>query len=406
MSLINVIAFGLRGWAALAKLVFVTYLGFFSYDSLLGQFAVFATICIVFTQVAGLEINQTIGRKLHALSQQEQKQLFQLQAIASLVSYSVLSVLIVSLYYDLFEYYWVVGVLILYLEHYTTELYRLYVLQLNPLKASLLLFIKNFGWVLLFITLHRLGYITASIESILIFWLVFLLLSAIVGSPKIKSVAEINSVFKIGAWQKNTWDLVWSSRFFILSAIAIAGIGAVDKLIIVKYFSVEQLGEYYLYQTIASIPALIISFSIGATLWPKCIKLAATGDNVEYELLWKKLNNIVLVVTAFLSLTIALAAPIVLRLFDRPSNDLILLYVLILSSSSFVLCDPYKLNLYITRKDRELLLGNVIQLLLVVAFVLVALLVNKIEAVAVGLFSANTLSLFYYRYQALGDMRN
>lgn len=399
MSTTNIIAFGLRGGSALAKLVFVSYLGYFSYNFLLGQFVVFVTITAVFTQVAGLEINQTIGRKFHALSQGEQKQLFQHQAIASLGSYIILSSSIVVMYYGLLESYWIAGVFILYLEHYTTELYRLYIIKLRPLKASLLIFTKNFGWVILFVLLHHLELISASIEPVLLLWLVFLLLSSIIWNPKIEILGAIKNCFHLDAWPKKTWRLVWSSRLFILSAISIACIGAVDKLIIAKYFGTEQLGRYYLYQTIASMPALVISFSIGATIWPKCIKLAATGNKNEYAILWKKLNNFYIFVITVLSLTIAIVTPVVLNILDRPLGEPSLLYILIASNAAFVLCEPYKLNLYTGGKDRALVIGNVTQLLLVIAFVAVGLLLSKIEAVAAGILIANTLSLLLYRCQ-------
>ena len=399
MNLTNIIAFGLRGGSALAKLVFVTYLGYFRYDFLLGEFALFVTITIVFTQVAGLEINQTIGRKLHALSKGEQKQLFQQQAIASLVSYIILSSSIIIFYYNLLESYWIAGVLILCLEHYTTELYRLYILKLRPLRASLLVFIKNFGWVIMFIMLHHLELISANMESILILWLAFLLLSSIIGNPKTEILADIKNSFHLEAWPKKTWRLVSSSKFFILSAIVIACIGALDKLLIEKYFGTEQLGRYYVYQTIASIPALIISFSIGATLWPRCIKLAAMGNEKDYAVLWRKLNALYLLAITFLSLVIAIVTPVVFKILDRSPSDLTLLYILIASSATFVLCDPYKLNLYAGGKDYALVIGNVTQLMLVMAFVTVGLLLRKIEAIAIGVLAANTLSLLFYRHQ-------
>jgi O-antigen/teichoic acid export membrane protein len=396
VNLIDIIAFALRSGSALAKLVFVTYLGLLSYDSLLGQFAVFSTIAIVFTQIAGLEINQTIGRKLHSLSKNEQVRLYHYQVIAALISYLLLSGPIIILYNGLLEVYWIVGVLILCLEHYTTELYRFYILTLNPLKASLLLFTKNSGWVLLFIVLHQYGYIAAKMSSILFLWLLCLLIAATIGSPKCKAIYSIYQNFDSKNWRKQTFHLVWSSKLFMLSAIAIAGIGAVDKLLIGSYFTLEQLGDYYFYQTIASIPALVVSFSIGATLWPKCIKLAATGDWLQYIELWRSLKTNYTFIIVTLSLAIAFAIPIVLKSLNRPVSSLELLYTLIASSSALAICDPYKLDLYVRKRDKALLMGNATQLLLVLTLVVIGVTTNKIEFAAIGLFVANLVSLFLY----------
>jgi O-antigen/teichoic acid export membrane protein len=393
------ISFCLRGGSALAKLIFVLYLGHFNYDSLLGQFALFATITAVFTQVAGLEINQTIGRKLHAIGDEERKKLFLHQIIASLIAYAIISSAIVTIYYNLLGVYWILGLAILYLEHYTTELYRLYILKLRPLKAALLLFIKNFGWVALFIALHYFGVISANIQFILIFWLAFLMVSSIIGNQSFEISTDIKkSLLKNGSF-KYTRKLVWSSRFFILSALAVALIGAIDKLLIGKFFGTEQLGRYYLYQTVASIPALMVAFSIGATLWPRCIKLAATGSEHEYVVLWRRLNALYWMVITSVSLAISILMPFALNMLGRPSDDLSIFYILLASSAAFVLCEPYKLNLYTGGKDHALVIGNILQLILVIAFVMVGLILGKIEAVAIGVLFANILSLFLYHLQ-------
>lgn len=159
------------------------------------------------------------------------------------------------------------------------------------------------------------------------------------------------------------------------------------------------MGRYFLYQTIANIPAIIISFSIGATLWPKCIKLAATGDQEGFSILWEKLNSLYLLIIFSLSVLIAVFVPITFKVLERFPDDFALLYTLIASSAAFVLCDPYKLSLYTDRKDRALLVGNMIQLLLVTSFVGGGLLLNNIESIAMGLFAANSLSLLSYRFE-------
>jgi len=397
--LLHFISFGLRGGAALAKLFFVIYLGHLNYDSLVGQFAIFATITIVFTQLAGLEINQTIGRKLHALGDYEKKSLFQHQVIASLFSYAMLSTIIVAIYYNLLGSYWVAGLMVLYLEHYTTELYRLYILNLRPLKATLLLFIKNFGWIALFVLLHYLEVVSAKIEHVLILWLGFLLLASFIGTSNIKILSDAKNLIFSKGCLGNTWRLVWSSRFFILSAVAIAFIGAIDKLLIGRFFSAEQLGGYYFYQTIASIPALIVSFSIGATLWPKCIKLAATGNEADYLILWKRLNSLYWIIIISASLAIAISIPFALKALDRSPDELSVFYLLLASSAAFALCEPHKLHLYTGGEYQALLIGNVLQLITVVVFVMTGLLLGGIDAVAAGLLSANILSFYLYRHQ-------
>jgi O-antigen/teichoic acid export membrane protein len=392
----NLIAFSLRLASALAKLVFVTYLGYFSYHSLIGQFAMISTMAIVFTQVAGLEINQTIGRQLHSLNKHQQERLYKYQAIASLCFYLVLCTFILILYKDLLKTYWIAGVLILCLEHYTTELYRFHILTINPFKASMIMFVKNVGWVWLFIVLHHTGYISADIGNILLLWLAFLLISAAIGGPSCQTIANAYKHFDSTKWYKHMFELVWSSKWFLVSAIAVAGIGAVDKLLIGGYFTLDKLGQYYSYQTIASIPALVVSFSIGATLWPKCIKLSATGKKEEYSKLWKKLNRYVILLMIVLSSGIAVTVPLLFETLKNKPTDYILLYTLISANLFLALCDPFKLKLYISHHDLALVAGNVTQLLLIATVVVCSLAFHEIKIVALSVLLANAVAWIFY----------
>ena len=396
----NAIAFGLRLSSAVAKFLLVTYLGFRDHETLLGELALFVAITTIFTQVAGLELNQVIGRRLQSLSRHERNRLLNFHALASGIVYLLAVPTIYFFYWELLELYWVIGIPILILEHYVTEIYRLNILDLKPVRASVVLFLKNVGWVALFIALIEIGGWNPAMELILVCWL-FFLVCAVIASVFLNGMPQPDACsFHFRKSIRGVAELVWSAKTFVVSATAIAGIGAIDKLIIAHYFSLDELGVFYLFQTIATIPAIIVSFSIGATIWPKCIKYAALGQEAECKRIWNELNRLFVVVTIVLSTALALVVMFSLNIsiVDRYQQDYLVFILLLGASAFFVMCDPYKLKLYIQRKDRILLIANVAQFSIVALFVLIGAQQKEMEFLTGSICAANFVALISFRY--------
>jgi O-antigen/teichoic acid export membrane protein len=391
----NMIAFFLRGSSAFARLVFVIYLGANYPPSLVGDYGLLVTLTVVFSQLAGLEIHQLVVRDLHRLNELGLKKLMSRQLISNAGAYAILISILTWIYQDWLGNYWILVGLILIADHYTTELYRYNVAKLNTIKATSLLALKNIGWVVCLLALDMLGLYSLSMISILATWSIFLIFSVIIGTP---NLSIINYILQSKMWRAEiiaSFGVAWKSRYFMISAAAITMIVALDKFFIELNYSKEDFGLYFFTYSIASVPALIVSFTVGLTVWPKCIKLRGEGRFHEYESNWSKLGLLYLLIIIGLSFAIYFGA----LFFDfnlKDSFNLNLLGLLLVVSGAMALIEPLKLRLYLEGLDLNLALMNVFHLVVVILSILVFYKSGDVKSVAVGLIIANLIALLAY----------
>lgn len=395
------LGFLLRGGSAGAKFLFVIYLAGKASSALLGQVAVLLTIAAIFAQVAGLEINQVIGRQLHGLSLNERTRMLRRQAQAAMVAYLVLAPAALLVYTDLLADYWISALGILVLEHFIIEVYRFNILMLRSVYASSLLFIKNVGWVLLFVVLVETGLAVPSFSLVLHCWFGVLV---VIAAPLLltrHAWPTLQEFLTSKTWPGQSLNLVWQARTYNLSAVAIAGIGSVDKLVIAGKFPAADLGIYFFFATCASIVSLTVSFSIGATVGPQCIKVHASLGRDAYLPHLRRLKRLYLLTTLATMAVILLPADFLLTHFGKADylSHIGTLYLLTLSAALVVLSEPYKINAYLERQDLVLVAGNLFHLLSVTLCVALFTVKRDIVWVSAGMLLS---SLLVYVYFALG----
>lgn len=398
MKMVSVLGFLLRGGSAGAKFLFVLYLAGKASSTLLGQVAVLMTIAAVFAQVAGLEINQVIGRQLHALSAGERLRVLRRQAQAAMVAYLVLAPVAVLAYADLLSPHWFSVCGILVLEHFITEVYRFNILMLRPVYASSLLFIKNVGWVLVFVVLVESGVATPSMSLVLYCWFGVLVATATPLLLNRHAWPTLKEFLAPSTWLTQSGALVWQARTFIVSAFAAAGIGAIDKLLIAGRFPAADLGVYFFFATCASIITLVVSFSVGATVGPQCIKIHATQGREAYLPHYRRLKRLYLLTVLGTMVAIVLPADFMLTHFGKADyhSQIKILYFLIPSAALIVLCEPYKINAYLARQDLALVSGNIFHLLCVTVCVAIFSVKRDIFWVSVGVLLSSLLTYTYF----------
>ncbi|WP_433692498.1 lipopolysaccharide biosynthesis protein [Herbaspirillum seropedicae] len=398
MKLISLLGFFLRGGSAGAKFLFVLYLAGKTSSSLLGQVAVLMTIAAAFTQVAGLEINQVIGRQLHALTERERLRLLRRQAQAAMLVYLVLAPTLVFAYADMFADHWLSFSGILLLEHFLIEVYRFNILVLRPVYASSLLFIKNVGWVLLFMVLVELNVATPSLSLVLYCWFGVLALTALPLLITPHAWPTLNELLAPSNWLPQSGALVWQARTFILSAVAAAGISSVDKLLIAGKFPSSDLGIYFFFFTCASLISLVASFSIGATIGPQCIKIYTTEGRKAYLPHLRHLKKLYWTASIATMAVIILPADFLLTFFGKTDyhRHTEILYLLAPSAALVVLCEPYKMDAYLERQDWVLLGGNFFHLVSVTVCIALFSLKADIDWIAAGVLLSSLLTYAYF----------
>lgn len=398
MNAVHFLGFVLRGGSAGAKFLFILYLASKASSALLGQVAIVMTLATVFSQVAGLEINQVIGRQLHALSIDERLRILRRQAQAGIVAYLLLLPLAIVAYADLLADYWISTCGILILEHFIIEVYRFNILMVRSVYASGLLFIKNAGWVLLFVFLVESDIARPSLPLVLHCWFGVLSVIAVPLLVTRDAWLTIKEFFTSSTWLPQSAALVWQARTFIVTALV--GIGAIDKLVIADQFPAAELGVYFFFATCASIITLIVSFTIGATVGPQCIKVYATQGREAYLPHLHRLKRLYLITTIVTMAAIMLPADLLLTHFGKEDylSHIEILFWLTPSAALLVLCEPYKINAYLERQDLLLMIGSLFHLLSVVVCVLLFAVKRDIVWVSAGVLLS---SLMIYLYFAL-----
>lgn len=396
MNNVNALGFVLRGGSAGAKFLFVLYFASKANSAILGQVALVITIAAVFSQVAGLEINQVVGRQLHALSINERMLLLRRQAQAIVIAYILILPLAILAYADLLADHWISICGILVLEHFILEVYRFNILMMRTVYASILLFIKNAGWVLLFVLLVESDLASPSLQLVLHCWFGVLALIAIPLLINRDAWLTIKEFFTLSTWPAQSAALVWQSRTFIVSALV--GIGAIDKLVIADQFPVADLGVYFFFATCASIITLIVSFSIGATVGPQCIKVHATLGRDAYLPHLRRLKRLYLLTTLVTMAMIMLPADYLLTYFGKAEyhSQIEILYFLTLSAALLVLCEPYKINAYVERQDLLLMIGTIVHLVSVVVCVLLFAVKRDVVWISAGVLLSSVLIYLYF----------
>lgn len=391
------LSFSLRSLSAASKFFLVSYLGVTLTPDSLGQFALFATIVVLFTQVAGLEINQTLGRRIHGITRQARVEYFSQHVVLASLSYVLLSLILVYSYYGSFDGLWHLALPILYLEHITTELYRYRIQLLMPIRASLCIFLKN-AWILISVPLHEIALFPEfTISNIFVCWLVSLILSLVVGMPIVRRAEVAYFIRKKILLLGRSIALLRQSSLLILSAFFVTVTSVFDKLYIERILDLPSLGEYFLYQTISSMPAILVSFTLMVTAWPQCVRLSALGQIRLYmearSALGKSMIRILLVTSSVVFIVALFAS----KYFENLSINLLLLSALLASSAFFSLCDVQKLDLYTSHDDLALVFGNFLHAVIVLIAILSAgYFWGGHEAIAVGAMGGNLVSLILY----------
>lgn len=396
MNKVNALGFVLRAGSAGAKFLFVIYLASKASSAILGQVAIVITIAALFSQVAGLEINQVVGRQLHALSIDERLRLLRRQAQAVVVAYLLLLPLAILFYADLLADYWISTCGILVLEHFILEVYRFNILMVRTVYASILLFIKNAGWVLLFVFLVESDLASPSLQLVLQCWFGVLAVIALPLLINRDAWLTVKEFFTLSTWPAQSAALVWQARTFIVSALV--GIGAIDKLVIADQFPASDLGVYFFFTTCASIITLIVSFSIGATVGPQCIKAHATLGREAYLPYLRRLKRLYALTTVVTMVMIMLPADYLLTYFGKAEyhSQIEILFLLTLSAALLVLCEPYKINAYVERQDLFLMIGTIVHLLSVVVCVLLFAVKRDIVWISAGVLLSSVLIYLYF----------
>ncbi len=395
----NVVALGFRLASGGARFLFVIYLARFATPELIGGFGLIATLTILFTQLAGLELNQVVGRRLHAhpwpvVSMDLARQL-RLMLIAHLVLVVGFVITYSSGYGKLAP---AIGA-ILVLEHLVTEVYRILVLLMRTALASFILFTKNVTWMLLYLVAVHAMHLQQSLSLLVLVWLGVLAIVSIAIAFALHRSGLLRQLLVSPTDAKAALAMLKEAAPFMTSALAIGLASTFDRLVIEASFTTAQFGVYFFYFTYASAISLLVTFTIGATVGPRCIKAYTSGNAALFRHERRRAGQLYAAVSAATALALALAAQPVISLLKSEEYLAYVpaLYFILISQAVFVNFDPMKIDLYLSRKDAALMVSNIFYLIAVIFSVVSLSYFGNINIVAFGVLASTFAGYVFFK---------
>jgi len=397
------INFLLRASSAAIKFLFVIFLANFESASLVGEYALLATISAIFIQIIGFDVTTVVGRALHKTDRRGKFKLLIKQYSIYAGSYLFFSILI------FFSFYVFVGkeigiavffMLIVLLEHFFTEVFRTFVSLVKVKVATIIQFIKTVPYIVFLILFSYISNEDITIENIIFSWFINLFLVFVFFAIYfIKEISFRNLKFVFVGFIECKEILSEAIPYFLVIIFGVL-FSNIDKLIIGKYLGNELLGIYFTYFTICSVLSLLISFTVGVKQGPIAIKIFSEKGGSDYLLVRKNLIRDYVRVLIFGGMVIVFVGSIYLIFIENETKiENYITFILLFFSVVFLsLSQPFKLDLCLLKNDVKIVFAFLSSLIL--NLIILYLLIQKYNIVGAALASAISslymLISFYY----------
>lgn len=362
-------SFILRGISSGVKFLFVLYLSSFTSGTVVGQYALIATITAITVQLIGFDVTTIIGRLIHKTERNGKVKLLESQYSFYLINYIVFFPLIFFLFLkfvkDDFFFAMLFGFTIV-VEHFFTEVFRTLVSLVKVKFATIIQFLKSVPYIV-FIILSSFFYdIDISIEFIIISWLMNLLLVFIFFFFKCWNGLNLDLYF---LFDKKTYVGIKHLLFSAIPYFSITVLGVlfsqIDKFFINDYLGHELLGVYFTFFTICSVLTLFISLTVGVNQGPVVIKIFSQSGVGAYISARKRLVS-----SYFKYITIGFIVSLIVgSLYIYISNkgiysdNYLSFFILLLSTAILAFGQVFRVDLYLLEKDKVLFLIYISSLL-------------------------------------------
>lgn len=287
--------------------------------------------------------------------------------------------------------------LLLVLDHFTQELYRVLLVFKKPVIASALFFIKVGLWIFPLFTLWILGYNDfMNIQSILSFWTLFELIALLFGlfffvklPFKIDFKKPINK-----EWIKK--GLLISLPFFI-GTIASNVIEYSDIYMIKAHFELEgdtQVGIYSFFVGMGNIVQMFVQSAILIVFAPKLLE-SFSKDKLKYNKLHSQMTKQNIIASAGIALVVFIFLYPLVQFLDKTSiaENYNLIYLLVGAKVLFNISMIYHYHLYVRHQDKSIIMSMVLAAIANVILNLILIPVYGIYGAAIATFTSFVMIL-------------
>lgn len=371
-SLLNI---GIRGATLVSKFILIFFLAIFFNAADVGLYGLITSSIGYALYAFGFDFYLYSGRELIGTDKQLIGSMIKDQFVLYLFSYVFMSpVFLIAFYQGFIPWYFAPAFfIILILEHIGQELNRVLVALSSQLWASVILFIRSGVWCLLVILMMWLIPTTRSLNNLLIFWIFGSVLSNILCAYVLKK-------YGFSGWTNKT-DWGWIKRGvktalpYFMTTLVLQALFTADRYLMKIHFGDEILGAYVLFASFAFAISTFVDAGVFVFFYPMLIHAFKKNDALEYRRIFSQMSKNVVILVSVLSLIgIILIKPILLITKKTIYlNNVPLFYVLLLAIWFQVLGWIPQYGLYAKRKDREIIVSNLVASILFFPFVFPAM---------------------------------
>jgi len=387
IRLLNV---GLRGVSMGSRFLLIFALAKIFEPAQLGLFGLMMATVSFSVLVIGADYYTYSQRELLARPHEQWAFVIQHQIKAQLILYGfLLPAQVLIFIFGLMDWQYALWFFaLLVVEHIAQEMNRLLVAMHKQLLASLVLFVRLGGWVIIVIPLMYVMPQYQSLETLYTAWLIGGLLSVLLGFVLIKHTVPN------WAWVKT--DYSWLKKgykvglMFLVATICFKGLLTFDRYAVEAISSIEVLGVYVFYIGVTMGAYSFLDPAVFSFLYPKMLQSYQGNDKKGYQKLFKELAISTILIGAVMGVVIWGIMPHIISWIDKPVYSQHLGDLRILIAAGFIYAIGFipHYALYAMRGDEWIISAHISALVVFFIALLLIKLENGIQSVAMALLLA------------------
>lgn len=267
---------------------------------------------------------------------------------------------------------------LLILEHINLELIRLMNALSKQLEASVCLFIRQAGWVIVAVAYMYLFIDARNLLTILYLWSIGSFVAMLIGLSVIHNM-------KMGGWTTSVdWKWIrrglWVSVPFLIASLSLNTIATVDRYWMSFLAGKEILAAYVFFTALCSSLLSFLDAAIFSFTYPKLISAVIQKDQALFRQVIRKMAiQTAGLIVAFFVCSLVVIEPILNYLGNDVYRDNInLFYIALVAIGIHTFSYVFHYFLYAHKRDRSIVFGHFGGLIL---FVLCCLLFSQFSSV-------------------------
>lgn len=310
----KVLNVGLRGLTLVVRFALIFMLAFYLPPAEVGLYGLVVATVSYSLYFVGFDFYTFSTRDLLGRSRSEWAPLLFSQGMLFLALYLVVLPLALFLFVFGFLPWWLAGwVLALIIsEHLAQEVSRLAIAMGRPLFASVMVFVRQGLWPIMFIALMWRWPEYRSLEALVMFWCVGSALSVVFGGLLFRAVDWHQATLRL--------DLAWIRRGIaiafplLMATLALRGIMTIDRYAFEALNGPELLGAYSLFMGMAGAVLAFMDAGVFSFLYPRMINHYSKKDWHGFHAARSALRRHTLIWTGLLFLGGSIVGPWLFKL--------------------------------------------------------------------------------------------